>query len=52
MLHDCSNKWIRITWRNESQKQQTSLKKVEKAMRNVEKRKAVITLNEKKDGKN
>ena len=32
-----SNEWIRVAWKNESQKEQISLKKeVEKAMRKVE----------------
>ena len=32
-----TNKWIRVAWRNESQKEQISLKKkAEKAMRKVE----------------
>ena len=32
-----TNKWIRVAWRNESQKKQISLeKKAEKAMRKIE----------------
>ena len=38
MLHGCSNKRMdRVAWRNESQKEQISLKKeAEKTMRKVE----------------
>ena len=37
MLHDNFNEWIRLAWRNETRKEQTSLKKeVEKAMRGVD----------------
>ena len=35
--YTATNKWIRVAWRNEIQKEQISLKKeVEKAMRKVE----------------
>ena len=39
-----TNKWIRLAWRNEARKEQTSLKKeVEKAMRGVN---AVVSVDE------
>ena len=35
-MFSATNKWVRVAWRNESQNEQTSLKKkAEKAMRKV-----------------